>query len=114
MLSRRQRLVYFRISEEEFNDFRSKCEEEGARSISDLVRSAVKRLIADGGRRSHEQDVAVRVERLEKLIAEVSAQLQFLAAHNANQRFPTENVNGSWSVQSHTPEFTLDERPDTA
>ena len=79
VLKPRERLVYFRISEDEFHQFLSVCEQEGARSLSDLARNAVQRLIASGNRQKQEDGLAPRVEILEKLIAEVSAQLQLLA-----------------------------------
>jgi hypothetical protein len=46
----RNRLVYFRVSEEEFQKLASMCHgTDGTRSISDLARSAVNRMIADKG-----------------------------------------------------------------
>ena len=38
---RRDRLVYFRISEEEFEQILKACDSKGARSVSDLARAAV-------------------------------------------------------------------------
>jgi hypothetical protein len=80
VLKPRQRLVYFRISEDEFHKFVALCEREGARSISDLARRAVHRLIAEGGRQRDEKELALRIDQLDKLIAEVKLQLQLLAA----------------------------------
>jgi hypothetical protein len=80
VLKPRERLVYFRISEDEFHQFVGLCEKEGARSVSDLARSAVQRLIADGDRQREAQALAPRIELLDKLIAEVRIQLQVLAA----------------------------------
>ena len=79
----RERLVYFRISEDEFHQFLSVCEQEGARSISDLARNAVQRLIAHGNQQREDQNLAPKIEMLEKLIAEVSAQLHCLTTLNA-------------------------------
>jgi hypothetical protein len=75
----RERLVYFRISEDEFRQFTGVCEQAGARSVSDLARNAVQRLIADGKRQRevHELDDKMRV--LENLIAAVTEQLHLLA-----------------------------------
>jgi DNA-binding transcriptional regulator GbsR (MarR family) len=78
VLKPRERLVYFRISEDEFHQFVNVCEREGARSVSDLARSAVKRLIADCNQHREDQDLAPKVQMLEKLIAELTAQLQLL------------------------------------
>jgi hypothetical protein len=79
VLKPRERLVYFRISEDEFHQFVSVCEQEGARSVSDLARSAVQRLIADGNRNREEREIIPKVEMLEKLVRELTSQLQFLA-----------------------------------
>ena len=79
VLKPRERLVYFRISEDEFHQFVGLCEQEGARSVSDLARSAVQRLIADGRRQREEQELAPRIEMLDRLIAQVKMQLEFLA-----------------------------------
>jgi hypothetical protein len=80
VLKPRERLVYFRISEDEFHQFVGLCEQEGARSVSDLARSAVQRLIVDGSRQREEKELAPRIELLDKLIAEVKLQLEVLAA----------------------------------
>ena len=80
VLKPRERLVYFRITEDEFHQFANVCEQEGARSISDLARSAVQRLIAESHQEREGQDIAPKMQSLEKLIAEVTAQLQMLCA----------------------------------
>lgn len=79
VLKPRERLVYFRISEDEFHQFVSVCEQEGARSVSDLARSAVQRLIAEGHRHREEREITPKVEMLEKLVGELTQQVQFLA-----------------------------------
>ncbi len=78
VLKPRERLVYFRISEDEFHRFVSVCEQEGARSVSDLARSAVQRLISNCDRNREERELQPKVEQLEKLIAELNGQLQLL------------------------------------
>lgn len=78
VLKPRERLVYFRISEDEFRQFVSVCEQEGARSVSDLARSAVQRLIAEGHRQREGEELAEKMHRLEQLIAAVTEQLQLL------------------------------------
>src|SRR5271163_643895 len=78
VLKPRERLVYFRISEDEFRQFVGVCEQAGARSVSDLARSAVQRLIADGNRQREDEELADKMHRLERLIAEVTEQLQIL------------------------------------
>ncbi len=44
VLQSRNRLIYFRVSEEELAQFRSMAERLGARSLSDLAREALHRL----------------------------------------------------------------------
>ena len=78
VLKPRERLVYFRISEDEFRQFVSVCEQAGARSLSDLARSAVQRLIADGNRQREDEELTEKMYRLERLIAQVTEQLQIL------------------------------------
>ena len=78
VLKPRERLVYFRVSEDEFRQFVSVCEQAGARSVSDLARSAVQRLIADGNRQREDEALTNKMHRLERLIAQVTEQLQLL------------------------------------
>ncbi len=80
VLKPRERLVYFRISEDEFRQFVSVCEQEGARSVSDLARSAVQRLIADGDKQRNGEELAEKMHRLEQLITAVTEQLRLLTA----------------------------------
>jgi hypothetical protein len=75
--------VYFRVSEDEFRQFVSVCEEAGARSVSDLARNAVQRLIADGRRHREDQDIDEKIRVLERLIAAVTEQLQLLSVNQA-------------------------------
>jgi hypothetical protein len=42
---RRNRLVYFRVSEEEFEQIRQACETKAARTVSELARMAVQEFI---------------------------------------------------------------------
>jgi hypothetical protein len=79
VLKPRERLVYFRVSEDEFRQFSSVCEQGGARSVSDLARNAVQRLIADGQRQREGQELEEKMRVLENLIAAVTEQLHLLA-----------------------------------
>ena len=47
ILKPRTRLVYFRLSEEEIEKFTDMCHSEGARSMSDLIRTALDRMTRD-------------------------------------------------------------------
>lgn len=103
VLKPRERLVYFRISEDEFHQFVNVCAQEGARSVSDLARSAVQRLIADGNRQREEHELTPKVEMLEKLIAELTSQVRSLSVliqnHGLQVTVPADGIgNGSEAV----------------
>lgn len=87
VLKPRERLVYFRVSEDEFRQFVSVCEQAGARSVSDLARNAVQRLIADGQRNREDHSIDEKIQVLERLIAAVTEQLQLLAVKPAPEGF---------------------------
>ncbi len=82
VLKPRERLVYFRVSEDEFRQFVSVCEQAGARSVSDLARSAVQRLIADGQRQREDTELDEKMRMLERLIAAVTEQLNLLSENH--------------------------------
>jgi hypothetical protein len=75
-------LVYFRVSEDEFRQFVSVCEQAGARSVSDLARNAVQRLIAEGQRQRDGNELEEKMQVLERLIAAVTQQLQLLSTQS--------------------------------
>ena len=63
----RTRVVYFRLSEDEFNQFKDLCARQGARNMSDLARSAIKALTShtpDG----LAADIAQRLQQLENSV----------------------------------------------
>jgi hypothetical protein len=47
VLKPRNRLVYFRVSEDEFLQFSAMCRAAGARSLSALARTAMQRMLAE-------------------------------------------------------------------
>ena len=97
VLKPRERLVYFRVSEDEFRQFVSVCEQGGARSVSDLARSAVQRLIADGQRQREVTELDEKMRVLERLIAAVTEQLNLLTVSHPPAGVagdPTHRSNG--------------------
>lgn len=86
VLKPRERLVYFRVSEDEFRQFVSVCEQAGARSVSDLARNAVQRLIADGQRHREDNSIDEKIQVLERLIAAVTEQLHLLTVKQGQER----------------------------
>ena len=95
VLKPRERLVYFRISEDEYRQFTSVCEQAGARSVSDLARNAVQKLIAEGQRNQQDEQMQEKLRLLERLIAEVKSQLQLLGATPANGEETLAIANGA-------------------
>lgn len=79
ILKPRTRVVYFRVSEEEFLRLTDLCPVHGARSISELVRSAVQEMLHQP--QSGEPDgraVAERLEAIDRTIAEMNRNLKQL------------------------------------
>ena len=102
VLKPRERIVYFRLSEDEFQHFESACKEVGARSLSDLARNAIKRLIAEVGERHQEQDVAVAVRSLEELMADLQRKVESLIDSNEMKRI-AESPEGQAAAPPNRP-----------
>jgi predicted DNA-binding protein len=68
-------MISFRLSEEEYAGLRSLCENEGARSVSDLARDAVHRLVSKG----EETHVAVTLQELKGRLDTLDLQMQRLS-----------------------------------
>lgn len=77
VLKPRNRLVYFRVSEEEFELFTHMCQVEGARSISDLARVALRRLAEARNLRS-EDDFIVKLQFINEVVNELSQKVERL------------------------------------
>ncbi len=72
VLRARTKLIYFRVTEEEYAWLRSMCEATGARSLSDLVRTFLRER-RDGQARQGDgvEALAARIDRLTALIEEM-------------------------------------------
>jgi hypothetical protein len=77
VLKPRNRVLYFRVSEDEFQRFNHICEVLGARSISDLARSAVQNMIQDG-HSGNEDPVSKKLTTLETMIRDLHSKLHQL------------------------------------
>jgi hypothetical protein len=78
ILKRRSRMISFRLSEDEYASLRSVCESEGARSVSDLARDAVHRLISKGSDTTYEHVLRTlegRVDILDLRVRQLSEAL---------------------------------------
>lgn len=66
VLRPRTRLVYFRVSEDEYEKLHALCHQVGARSLSDLVRKSLLEDTDSHGCR--QDDVVALVERIDRLL----------------------------------------------
>lgn len=71
-LHNRNRVVYVRVSQAEFDQLRDLCARQGARNMSDLVRSAMEQLIRANGSRL-ENELSERLSRLEESVEKLSS-----------------------------------------
>jgi hypothetical protein len=76
-LDSKNRMISFRLSEEEFDRFRAICFNYGVRSVSELARTAINRLLEEPAR-AQEQSLASRVAELEGRIRILSLELKRL------------------------------------
>jgi hypothetical protein len=76
VLKPRKRLVYFRLSEDEFQRISGLCESSGARSISELVRSAVEQFA--GAAPAEEAALDCRLRDLERILSELNERVRQL------------------------------------
>jgi hypothetical protein len=78
VLKPRKRIVYFRLSDEEFEQLSCLCEKQGARSMSDLARAAVQDLIrreAKSEANSLEWEVVRRLNHLDQTLGLLAQRL---------------------------------------
>lgn len=76
VLAPRNRIVYFRLSQDEFKKLNAMCQDaDGARSVSELSRLAVQRLV--NGENGSENNAAV-LGRLDRTIADLDWKLDQL------------------------------------
>lgn len=73
----RNRLVNFRVSEDEFQSLREACETGGARSISDFARCAV--LTGNLPKTGNDDILRLRLALIEEKMGEVDAKLLLIA-----------------------------------
>ena len=73
VLKRRNRMISFRVSEDEYVDLKNLCVNHGARSVSDMARDAVHRLVTTHTWPNNQIETLVQVlqGRIEALDTEV-------------------------------------------
>ena len=74
IMRRRSRMISFRLSEDEYTSLRTLCEEEGARSVSDIARDAVHRLI----RKNAQSHMETTLQSLEGRVNALDSQIRRL------------------------------------
>lgn len=92
VMSSRNRLIYFRVSEDELMRFRALAEMKGSRSLSDLMRDALERL--DGAQHQTSAEAP-------RLLAEINSLQQSISEMNLRLDGLTKQLDG---VRSQTPQ----------
>ena len=82
ILKRRSRMISFRLSEDEYASLRSACEDGEARSVSDLARDAVHRLVV----KDLQIDVESTLRELKGRLDNLDLQVQTLLAAGQSRR----------------------------
>ncbi len=102
VLKRRSRMISFRVSEDEYAGLKDLCVNEGARSVSDLARDAVHRMIAHHTWPNNQLATVVQVlqDRIETLDKEVKRLGKALNGQALNGQATSSNVTaGNGNVE---------------
>ena len=96
VLKRRSRMISFRVSEDEYVGLKNLCVNEGARSVSDMARDAVQRLISKRSWPNNQLEIVVQVlqGRIEALDVEVKRLGKTLSVQMPHQEVAARNGNG--------------------
>ena len=78
ILKPRTRVVYFRVSEEEFLRLMDLCPTHGARSISELARSAMQNIIRGLQLETKDREVVETLHAIDKTVTEMNQNLKRL------------------------------------
>lgn len=82
-LQNRTRIVYFRVSEDEFRHLSELCEVRGARNLSELLRSTVDTVLLGKEHNGFESEISRRLELLEKSVTRLQ---QTVVGPNGEER----------------------------
>jgi hypothetical protein len=96
VLKRRSRMISFRVSEDEYAGLKSLCVNEGARSVSDMARDAVHRLMTKHSWPDNQLETVVQVlqGRIEALDLEVKRLGKALNGQPPTTSMTARNGNG--------------------
>lgn len=78
ILKPRTRIVYFRVTEEDFHRLVGLCPVHGARSISELARSAVQNMIRGTQPNAGDREVVETLHAIDKTVSEMNQNLKRL------------------------------------
>jgi hypothetical protein len=103
---RRDRLVYFRISEEEFERMQKACDATGARSVSDLARAAVQEFISPQKNESEAQVFEI-VKSLRAVVDEINQSVRQLMLNcNSGSQAVTQTAAAAAAASEPVREMT--------
>lgn len=74
------RIVYFRISEEDFKKLTCLCETQGVRSLSELARLAMQNMLGQSVAQPTTADIEMKLQQLERMLAELNQALRSTGA----------------------------------
>jgi len=96
VFKRRSRMISFRVSEDEYDGLRNLCINEGARSVSDMARDAVQRLITRHSCQNNQLETVVQAlqGKIEFLDMEVKRLGKVLSKQAGAQGVATRNGDG--------------------
>lgn len=76
LIKRRTKMVSIRLLDDEYRQLKALCEATGARSVSDLARDAMFRLLTAPAADSASPDLEDRVRRLDQMVARLGQQME--------------------------------------
>ncbi len=80
VLRPRNRLIYFRVSEDEYQEYNHICISTGSRSISDLARSAMQNLA-----QNRQNPVTEKLTILETMVSDLNRKVHEISVHLGSQ-----------------------------
>jgi hypothetical protein len=72
-------MISFRLSEEEYEALKGSCSQNGARSVSDLARSAMNQFLGNGHARNYDLSFESELERLNGRVSMLDRAVERLA-----------------------------------
>jgi hypothetical protein len=91
VLKRRSRLVSFRVSEDEYQKLYNVCLAVGARSVSDVARQAVGRLVGFNGEFG-EDLLAQQMRNLDRVVDQLKSKVDQLSRELGEQEQPRQTA----------------------